>query len=588
MTSGPVADAAAQAAARAQAELLDMLTFSPEDGRIWLHGKRMMMLDVSSFGALRDELVARLGQSGARSVLTRIGYASGISDANLIRQRWPTDFRRHAYIGSHLHRLEGITQIEPVRVNWDPERGHFDAEYLWRHTIEDDVNISSHGLGTEPACWMEAGYATGYVSRMCDQLILFREIECRSMGSQQCRVIAAPAAEWDDMSEDLDYLGLPARPHRGRARPDPRATVEILPPAADPRASSAVQTGERPIVGESAAVTAALQLLERVAPTTATVLILGESGVGKELFARALHALSKRARAPFVAINCGAIPETLIEAELFGVERGAFTGASQSRPGRFERAAGGTLFLDEIATLSPVAQTRLLRVLQENEVERVGGTRVIPVDVRVVAATNAPLRRAVEEGRFREDLFFRLNVFPVELPPLRDRRDDIPLLVAHFLRRFNASHGRSVTRLTQRALQALLTFRYPGNVRELEKIIERAVILADGDTADLAHILSSDESPDPSLLFLGLNGKLGPSRAPDSGQPPPHLDLDSLAEALLQRCERDGAADLQEVSSQLLARVAQKAVARSGGNVSAAARRLGLKRHQLEYRLGKS
>jgi transcriptional regulator with GAF, ATPase, and Fis domain len=230
----------------------------------------------------------------------------------------------------------------------------------------------------------------------------------------------------------------------------------------------------------------------------------------------------------------------------------------------------------------------LLRVLQENEVERVGGTRVIPVDVRVVAATNAPLRRAVEEGRFREDLFFRLNVFPVELPPLRDRRDDIPLLVAHFLRRFNASHGRSVTRLTQRALQALLTFRYPGNVRELEKIIERAVILADGDTADLAHILSSDESPDPSLLFLGLNGKLGPSRAPDSGQPPPHLDLDSLAEALLQRCERDGAADLQEVSSQLLARVAQKAVARSGGNVSAAARRLGLKRHQLEYRLGKS
>jgi len=228
-------------------------------------------------------------------------------------------------------------------------------------------------------------------------------------------------------------------------------------------------------------------------------------------------------------------------------------------------------------------------VLQENEIERVGGTRVIPVDVRVVAATNAPLRRAVEEGRFREDLFSRLNVFPVELPPLRDRRDDIPLLVAHFLRRFNASHGKAVTRLTQRALQALLTFRYPGNVRELEKIIERAVILADGDTADLAHILSSDETPDRSLLFLGADGKLGPSRdgACQDGQPQ-HLDLDALADALLERCERDGAADLQEVGAQLLARVAQKAVARSGGNVSAAARRLGLKRHQLEYRLGKS
>jgi DNA-binding NtrC family response regulator/predicted hydrocarbon binding protein len=590
MASGRIADTAAQAAARrAQDELLDMLTFSPEDGRIWLHGKRMMMLDVSSFGALRDELVGRLGPRGARSVLTRIGYASGISDANLIRQRWPTEFRRHAYIGSHLHRLEGITQVEPVRVNWDPERGHFDAEYHWRHTIEDDVNIRSHGLGTEPACWMEAGYATGYVSRMCDQLILFREIECRSMGSQQCRVIAAPAAEFDAVDEELEYLGLPARSRRGRTRPDPRAAVDVLmPSAAEPQPRPA-QVGDRPIVGESAAVTAALQLVERVAPTTATVLILGESGVGKELFARALHQLGKRARKPFVAVNCGAIPDTLIEAELFGVERGAFTGASQSRPGRFERAAGGTLFLDEIATLSAVAQTRLLRVLQENEVERVGGTRVIPVDVRVVAATNAPLRQAVEEGRFREDLFFRLNVFPVELPPLRDRRDDIPLLVAHFLRRFNASHGKAVTRLTQRALQALLTFRYPGNVRELEKIIERAVILADGDTADLAHILSSDETPDRSLLFLGSDGKLGPSRTSGGARGlAPQLDLDALAVALLQRCEREGSTDLQAVSAELLARVAQKAVARCGGNVSAAARRLGLKRHQLEYRLGKS
>ena len=187
-----------------------------------------------------------------------------------------------------------------------------------------------------------------------------------------------------------------------------------MPPAGDAPQLPAVQTGDRPIVGESAAVTAALHLLKRVAPTTATVLILGESGVGKELFARALHQLSRRARAPFIAVNCGAIPETLIEAELFGVERGAFTGASQSRPGRFERAVGGTLFLDEIATLSAVAQTRLLRVLQENEIERVGGTRVIPVDVRVVAATNTPLRRAVEDGRFREicssgSTFFRSN-----------------------------------------------------------------------------------------------------------------------------------------------------------------------------------
>lgn len=183
----------------------------------------------------------------------------------------------------------------------------------------------------------------------------------------------------------------------------------------------------------SAALRAAYHMLERVAATKAAVLFAGESGTGKELFANALHELSRRANKPFVAINCAAIPDTLVEAELFGVERGAYTGATSSRAGRFERASGGTLFLDEIASLSLVAQGKLLRAVQEGEIERVGGSNARSVDVRVVAATNVDLRAEVEARRFREDLFFRLNVFPIDLPPLRDRRDDIPLLMDHFL-----------------------------------------------------------------------------------------------------------------------------------------------------------
>jgi two-component system, NtrC family, response regulator HydG len=207
-------------------------------------------------------------------------------------------------------------------------------------------------------------------------------------------------------------------------------------------------------------------MLERVAPTTAAVLFTGESGTGKELFANNLHTLSPRANKPFVAINCAAIPETLIEAELFGVERGAYTGATNSRAGRFERASGGTLFLDEIGALSLVAQGKLLRAIQEGEIERVGGSNAKSVDVRIVAATNVDLRADVKARRFREDLFFRLNVFPIDLPPLRERRDDIPLLMEHLLALYSSRHKRRFTGFTRRAVEALLNYDYAGNVRD--------------------------------------------------------------------------------------------------------------------------
>ena len=232
------------------------------------------------------------------------------------------------------------------------------------------------------------------------------------------------------------------------------------------------------IIGSSPAMLRTLDLVNQVAPSTATVLIQGESGTGKELIANAIHHGSARRDRPFIKVNCAALPETLLESEVFGYERGAFTGAVARKEGRFELADGGTLFMDEIGDLSPATQAKLLRVLQEGEFERLGGIRTLKVDVRLVAATNADLTALVREKRFREDLFYRLNVITIQIPPLRERREDIPLLAQHFLRRFAAKNAKAISGFTEEALDLLQTYAWPGNVRELENVIERAVVLS--------------------------------------------------------------------------------------------------------------
>lgn len=231
------------------------------------------------------------------------------------------------------------------------------------------------------------------------------------------------------------------------------------------------------IVGSSPRMQEVLRVAAAVAPTDATVLIYGETGTGKEILARSIHDQSRRAEGPFVAINCGAIPETLLETELFGHEKGAFTSATGTRVGKFEAADGGTIFLDEVGDMSPAMQVKLLRVLQERTFERVGSNKPIRVDVRVIAATNKDLRHLVREGRFREDLFYRLSVVPIELPPLRERQEDIPLLAQHFLEKYRTKYGKSVTGFTPQAMRKMRRYPWPGNVRELEFAIERAVIL---------------------------------------------------------------------------------------------------------------
>jgi len=251
------------------------------------------------------------------------------------------------------------------------------------------------------------------------------------------------------------------------------------------------------VIGESGRMQEALSLVRRVAASDATVLIRGESGTGKELIAKAIHYASRRAEGPLVRINCAALPEGLLESELFGHEKGAFTGAHAMRRGRFELAHGGSLFLDEIGDLPPHLQVKLLRVLQEREIERVGSSHPIQVDVRLLAATHRDLEALLKEGRFRDDLYYRLNVVTISVPPLRERREDIPLLLDHFLSRFARENGKTIRGLTREARETLLRYDYPGNVRELENVVERAVVLTRDEVIGLADLPLAVREPEP-------------------------------------------------------------------------------------------
>ncbi len=310
------------------------------------------------------------------------------------------------------------------------------------------------------------------------------------------------------------------------------------------------------IVGRSRAMQDLFQLLQTVAATSSTILITGETGSGKEIVARAIHHASPRRAHRFVAINCSAIPENLLEAELFGHTRGAFTGAIGTRQGKLEQAHRGTLFLDEVGTMSMALQMKLLRVLQEREFERVGDSQTIKVDVRVIAATNADLSKMVADGSFREDLFYRLNVIPVRLPALRERKEDIPLLVQHFLQKFGAELNRPTLTVSQSALRCLMTYQWPGNVRQLENAMERAVALSGGrpqvELSDLPPDIQRASEGEPFLYGLAL---------PDDG-----IDF----EIFIARIERE---------------VIRKALERTGGNKAAAAQVLNLKRTTLVEKL---
>jgi transcriptional regulator with PAS, ATPase and Fis domain len=296
------------------------------------------------------------------------------------------------------------------------------------------------------------------------------------------------------------------------------------------------------------------QLVKKVAPTDATILIMGESGTGKELIARAVHALSPRVDRPFIPVNCGAIPAELLESEMFGHERGAFTGAIGQRAGMFQLANGGTIFLDEVGEMSPALQVKLLRVLQDREVRPVGGDHTTRIDLRVVAASNKDLAAEVDSGRFREDLFYRLQVIPIVMPPLRERRSDVPLLIQHFLRRLNDKRAGGPVSISDEAMVHLWEYDWPGNVRELENLLERLVILSENDHIELQHL--------PSQIRSLISEKKIPR--PTLG---------------------DHGIDFNTAVEEFENRLIEEALRRTKGNKQAAARLLGLKRTTLVAKL---
>lgn len=535
--------------------------FCAETGQIWLHEHRMLLVHAEAQALLRKELIETLGMQRTKGLFTRMGYEAGLRDAELVRTRAPNASDMEVFMtGPQLHTLEGVVKVTPIKLEFNRAAGKFYGEFLWENSWEGQWHKRFFGTNDEPVCWTQIGYACGYTSTFMGRQILYKEVECVGMGDSCCRIIGKPIDEWEDAD---DYTSLFNREAIADLLIDLHTqVVQLRSSIGDPGKQST------DMMGKSAGFLAAYDLLKRAANCQISVLLLGETGVGKEMFARSLHDRSSRRNEAFVAVNCAAIPHDLVESELFGVEKGAYTGAQVSRPGRFERANGGTLFLDEIGDLSLSAQAKLLRVLQEGEIERLGDDRLRKINVRLVAATNADLKQLVKTGKFRADLYYRLNAYQISIPPLRVRKEDIALLAKSFLEKYAATHGKKLRGFTDKAKRALLSYSWPGNIRELQNMIERGVILApNGSRIEVSHLFTSVGDDRPLEFGLDSNGGLD-LNCMDAGK--------NLCEAVF-----NGIMTLNQVETLLL----ETSVDKARGNLSSAARMLGLTRPQLAYRL---
>jgi two-component system, NtrC family, response regulator HydG len=466
-------------------DLRELLQFEPLGGLLRFGGQRALLFDAVALGILRRELIELLGLSGARGVLTRFGYAHGWRTAETLKTAFPWDDESEwQRAGGRLHTLQGLVVVDTSSSSAGARPF---AESVWHDSYEAEQHLLHLGQAEAPVCWTLTGFASGYLSFCQGREIYCIEERCRGKGDAVCSVVGRPREQWEgELAAHLPFYETKCLDEAlERVSSELKRVERRLRARKKELGADAPQLGNSGLVAQSEAMKRVLDLARRVAKVDSTVLITGESGVGKERVARLIHDESSRTGGPFLAINCGAVPESLLESELFGHAKGAFTGADRDRPGLFEAANGGTLLLDEIGEVPPAMQVRLLRALQEREVRRVGENRNRKFDVRVLAATNRDLPAEVDAARFRQDLFYRLRVVELRVPPLRDRHDDVLALARTFLEAAAERMGRKITSIAPGAAHRLVRYAWPGNVRELENAIERAVVLARGSRIDV-------------------------------------------------------------------------------------------------------
>ncbi len=485
---------------------IEMVGLDPEKGFPLFGSVRILMMGLQPLGRLAHDLWHRLGEEGAPKVFMRLGYEAGLGSATTLGQMydWDSD-EEWLKAGSYLRNIAGMAREEIDSITLDKAAGVLRFSGKWRDSFEVLIHQQADcGLYDQPVCYMLAGMVSGYASAVLGSEVLVRETACQFRGHEYCSFEGRPVAEWGISADEMrQYLSLPGVEEEvgrlklalGKAQSElerSRGELESL-------LRHGLNQDQAGMIFRSDSMAQVLQLARKVAPTSTTVLIIGETGTGKEVLARLIHQHSGRVKEPYLAINCAALPPNLLESELFGHVRGAFTGADRDKKGLFVEAGSGTLFLDEAGELPLELQAKLLRALQEREVRPVGGVKDQKVNARIVAATNRDLKEMVAAGRFREDLYYRLAVIPVHVPPLRERRADILPLARHFLARYR-SDGSGFTPEAVRLMEA---HNWPGNVRELENAVEYASVLAGEEPIAPAHLpLEVAQGPSDPLVRM--------------------------------------------------------------------------------------
>lgn len=451
------------------------------EGNISLRGRRLVLHSIHAIAQFRKDLIETLGTDQARRLFTRFGFFWGQADAAALKRVFGWDnMLEWLRAGPRLHAIEGVARVEIRSIDVDERAGSYHAEVVWRGSSEAEEHLMEVGRSELPICWKLVGYASGFATFCLRKSVYFIERECRARGDGVCYAEGRDIDSWgDEIEPHLKYFE--AEDIKGNVL---RLTAELKRKSEEiERHRIEIEALQRKPVpffdeGRSRALRRVLDIARRVSQFDSSVLITGETGVGKEVLATSIHKMSHRADGPFTAINCGALPETLLESELFGYKAGSFTGAVRDRVGLFEKSGGGTVFLDEIGDISPAMQVKILRVLQEREIVRIGENEPRQINIRIIAATHRDLDKMVAEGDFREDLLYRLRVVEIDIPPLRVRKDDILPLTRHLLERLSKKLSMEHLTLDISCVDYLQNYPWPGNVRELENALERAAIFS--------------------------------------------------------------------------------------------------------------